>query len=72
MFESTGKIKQGKTLFAKEIEDVFMVWEALMEDTTIESIRENRRTTKEKIAIDKTNMKKLVFKEKVSKMTEIK
>ena len=71
-FKAIGKIKQGETPCAKALEDVFMVWEVLMEDATIERIRPNMHATEEKITTEKAYMKNLAFQEKVAKMTEIK
>ena len=66
MSEAAGKIKQGETLCTKALEDDSVVWEALMEGATIESIRENRHVAEETITAEKEDMKKL------AKMNEIK
>ena len=42
-----------------------------MEDATAENIRENMRKVTEKIIVEKEEMKKLSFQEKVTKMIEI-
>ena len=43
-----------------------------MEDATVESIRVNRHASEEKVSMEKVDMKKLSFQEKVAKMTKIK
>ena len=48
------------------------MWEVLMEDENMEKIKENAWQAGEKITTKKEEMKKLSFKEKVTKMAEIK
>ena len=72
VFEDARKIKQRETSCAKELEDISMVWETLMEEVTVERIRVSRHTAEEKITVEKADMKKLAFQEKVAKMSKIK
>ena len=67
-YEAAGKITEGETLYAKEVDIVSMIWEVLLEDETTENIRESMRQEDEKIGIAKAEMKKLPFQEKVIKM----
>ena len=70
--EAARKISEGETLCAKVVEVVSMIWEAILEDATVEMIRASMRKSDKKISVAKAKMKKFSFQEKVTKMAEIK
>ena len=70
--EAAGKITEGETPCAREVEVVSMIWEALLEYETAKNIRATAQQEDEKISVAKSEMKKLPFQEKVIKMEKIK
>ena len=72
VLEAEERIRQGETICTKEVEAISAMWEAFLEDETREKIKENAQKADEKIIATRVEMKKLSFKEKVTKMVEIK
>ena len=70
--EDVRKISKGETLYAKVVESISTIWDVILEDATAENIRENMHKANDKIGVEKVEMKKLLFPEKVTKMTKIK
>ena len=70
--EADGNITEGQTLYMKAVGVISMIWEALLEDETIENIRESVWQVDERFIATKAEMKKLPFKEKLIKMADIK
>ena len=66
------RIRKGEKLCTEEVEAILAMWEVLLEDDTGENIKENVQQAGEKITTVKEEMKKLLLKEKVTKMAEIK
>ena len=66
------RIRQGETIYTKAMEVVFAMWEVLLEDETRENIKENAWQVDEKITAVKSEMKKFLLKENLTKIAEIK
>ena len=70
--KAIARIRKGEKLCTEVVESISAMWESLLEDETREKIKENAWQYDEKITVAKAEMKKLLLKEKVTKMAEIK
>ena len=71
-FEAVARISKGEKLYTKTVEAISAISKGILEDETREKIKENAWQYDEKITVAKAEMKKLLLKEKVTKMAEIK
>ena len=69
--EAVARRSKGKKLFIEEVEAVSAMWEVLMEDETVEKIKEDVWQADLKIDVVKEDMKKLSIKEKIANFVEL-
>ena len=71
-YEALEWIKQGEKLCKEEIDEVSEAWEFLLEDESMEKIKEGTCQNDLKITTVKEDMKKLLIKEKIAKVAKLK
>ena len=70
--EAIKTIRQGGKLCTEDIEAISMMWEVLLEDETMEKIKEYAPQADLKITTVNAYMKNLLIKERITKVTELK
>ena len=72
MSEAIERIRQGEKLCTEAVEFIPAMWEVLMEDETMEKIKEYAQQTDLKITAVKEHMNNLSIKQRITKVTKLK
>ena len=65
-------VRRRETMYNEAVEVVSMMWEVLLDDETMDKIKEDVQQADEKIIALKVDMKNMLIKERSAKVTELK